>query len=78
MPRKRKPPDIGDALVYVAKRIESLRGPRRAIYELIFEILLEGGGYKEMRRIHRERLDAMRAPEQLCEECSAKAKDRPR
>lgn len=71
MPRNRRPPDLAEAFVYARARRKKLKGPRKAIYELI-----EGALLNEMLR--HERLGGATGDVlSLCEACATKVKDHP-
>jgi len=74
MPRKRRQPDLGDALAYAVNRREKLKGPKKALYAKIVDALLE----EVMMHGHDERTvvthqgKVVRGLKGLCEECNGK------
>ncbi len=64
MPRKRRPVTIEDALAYAIGRKRKLKGPRKELYSLIIDVLLDSHGHATL---HTE----------LCAECATNLQDRP-
>lgn len=62
MPRRRRPVDLGDVIVYLVGRKKKLKGPRGEIYAYVLDLCLGRAGSLE--------------PEKLCTACATDVQDR--